>query len=125
MTDISCIFCKDINKDRVIENQYCYGRWDKFPVSTGHLLIIPIRHYGCYFDSSADEVKALWALINEGKEIIDKLHGPDAYNIGVNVGEHAGQTIPHIHIHLIPRYEGDVEDPRGGIRGVIPGKQRY
>tara|TARA_Y100000590_G_C15662168_1_gene993104 strand:- start:15 stop:314 length:300 start_codon:yes stop_codon:yes gene_type:complete len=98
---------------------------DKYPVSNGHILVIPFRHYSNYFDSSTEELQAIWELVNKGKIFVDKLVNPDAYNIGINVGEYAGQTIPHLHIHVIPRYRGDMEDPKGGVRGVIPDKQKY
>jgi diadenosine tetraphosphate (Ap4A) HIT family hydrolase len=89
------------------------------------MLIIPNRHFENYFDATDEEKVALWTMVDEGKELIDKLHLPDGYNIGINIGQAAGQTILHLHIHIIPRYVGDVEDPRGGVRGVIPGKQKY
>ena len=85
----------------------------------------PKRVYPDYFESTPEEIKGLKDLIFQAKEYLDKKYQPTGYNIGVNSGEDSGQTIFHLHIHLIPRYKGDVEDPRGGIRGVIPAKQKY
>ena len=109
-----------ITKDRL-----CYARWDKFPVSKGHILIIPFRHISSYFDTTHDEKKSFARLIDECKKILDQQYSPQGYNIGVNVGETAGQTVMHCHIHIIPRYIGDIENPRGGVRGVIPHKREY
>lgn len=94
-------------------------------MNPGHALIVPKRHTESYFDLSIHEQRALWLLVNRCKTIIEKRYHPDGFNIGINVGEPAGQTIFHVHIHLIPRYKGDVEKPRGGVRGVIPDKQDY
>lgn len=77
------------------------------------------------FATRPDELEAMWALVEEAKTLLDNKFHPDGYNLGVNVGEMAGQTIEHAHLHLIPRYRGDVEKPRGGVRGVIPAKQQY
>ena len=102
-----------------------FARWDKFPVSDGHALIIPFRHFSNYFDATQHEKNAIWSLVEDVKHEIRQEHSPDGYNIGVNIGRAAGQTIPHLHVHIIPRYEGDMDDPKGGIRGVIPKKQKY
>jgi diadenosine tetraphosphate (Ap4A) HIT family hydrolase len=123
-----CIFCKprDIKRHTLIaESDLAYARWDNFPVSVGHAEVIPKRHVSSYFDLSEDEISALFKLSKETKKIIDEKYKPDSYNLGVNNGPEAGQTIPHCHIHLIPRYSGDVQNPRGGIRTVIPGKADY
>lgn len=98
---------------------------DSFPVNQGHTLIIPKRHTANYFDLSIHEQRALWLLVNRCKSIIEKRFNPDGFNVGINVNEAAGQSVFHVHIHLIPRYNGDVENPRGGVRGVIPNKQNY
>jgi len=98
---------------------------DLFPVTPGHLLIIPNRHIANYFEASAREKRELWDLLEEAKKLLESKDSPDGYNIGINVGEAAGQTVFHLHIHLIPRRKGDVENPRGGIRHVIPGKGCY
>lgn len=95
------------------------------PVSTGHSLIIPRYHVGSFFDATPPERVALLALLDKAKELIKKHHAPAGYNIGIKDGAAAGQTVPHLHIHLIPRYEEDHDDPRGGVRWVIPDKANY
>jgi len=121
-----CPFCvKEEGRETIIENDLAYATYDKYPVSTGHALIIPKRHCCNYFDLTLVEQTSCWNLVNRVKEIItDSLH-PDGFNIGINIGEAAGQTIPHVHIHLIPRYQGDVHEPKGGVRGVIPRRKKY
>lgn len=122
---MTCPFCIVSEAEIVIKNEHCFARWDKYPVTKGHLLVIPYRHYDNYFDATYDEIIAFWELIREAKDLINNKYNPDGYNVGINSGKSAGQTIPHMHIHLIPRYKGDIDDPRGGIRGIIPGKQKY
>jgi diadenosine tetraphosphate (Ap4A) HIT family hydrolase len=100
-------------------------RYDQYPVNPGHCLVIPHRHVAAYFDATADEKAAMWELVELIKPQLDEAFSPDGYNIGVNVGTAAGQSVPHIHIHVIPRYRGDMENPKGGVRGVIPDKQKY
>lgn len=94
-------------------------------MSPGHALLIPYRHVPAWFDANPDERRALMSAIDVAKAIIEKDHRPDGYNIGMNCGAAAGQTIFHLHIHLIPRYLGDALDPRGGVRNAIPGKGDY
>lgn len=118
-----CIFCGD--PEMVIENELAFAHYDSYPVNPGHCLIITRRHVAEYFQATAEEKAAMLALVDEMKIIIDKEYNPDGYNIGVNIGEAAGQSVRHIHIHMIPRYKGDMENPRGGVRGVIPHKQKY
>lgn len=120
-----CPFCSRYNDDMFIENDLAFVLYDTYPVSRGHCLIIPHRHVAEYFEASDDEKVAIGLLVDEMKAVIDLEHNPDGYNIGVNIGETAGQSVPHVHIHMIPRYQGDMEDPRGGVRGVIPSKQKY
>lgn len=121
----NCPFC-NISKERIIyESEIIIAFFDAFPVSMGHTLIIPKRHVASYFDLSEDEKVAIWSSIDICKHILDERFSPDGYNIGINVGEDAGQSIKHVHLHLIPRYHGDVPNPRGGVRGVIPSKQNY
>jgi len=91
----------------------------------GHLLIIPYRHIPGLFDATDEEQAALLALVRGAKHLLDGRFHPDGYNVGVNVGAAAGQTVMHLHVHVIPRYTGDVEDPRGGVRGAIPEKRQY
>lgn len=121
-----CKFCK-LYKERKIdlENELAFAFWDENPVSKGHIIFITKRHIKDFFETTEEERIALFKLIDEAKNIIDKKYKPSGYNIGMNCGISAGQTVMHIHIHLIPRYDGDVENPRGGIRGVIPDKKDY
>ena len=119
----SCPFC---HPDSVLlENDLAYVIRDSNPVNPGHLLIIPKRHVADFFLTTELEKAALLSLLDEAKNYLDDKHAPAGYNIGINVGEAAGQTIPHVHLHLIPRYHGDTENPRGGVRGVIPSRQSY
>ena len=113
-----CIFC-NMSKDKVIaENDLALAFYDAYPVNEGHVLIIPKRHVETYFDATQDEKNAISLLLAKAKEKLDERFHPDGYNIGVNVGAAAGQTIFHLHVHLIPRYAGDVPDPRGGVRKI-------
>ena len=98
---------------------------DKYPVSNGHLLIVSKEPRIDYFELTEAEQMELTAMITHAKNLIEQSHSPDGYNIGMNCGEAAGQTVFHFHCHVIPRYEGDVENPRGGIRNVIPGMGDY
>jgi len=98
---------------------------DGFPISPGHTLVIPTQHIGSFFDLGHEERDALFTLLDEAKRRLDKEYHPAGFNIGINDGPAAGQTVPHLHIHLIPRYTGDQEDPRGGIRWIFPAKADY
>jgi diadenosine tetraphosphate (Ap4A) HIT family hydrolase len=98
---------------------------DGFPVSPGHTVIIPRRHFATLFDATEVEQMALLKALNLCKTILDERHSPDGYNIGINQGAAGGQSVPHLHIHVIPRYKGDREDPKGGIRWVLPDKAKY
>ena len=109
----------------LLEGKYGFAAYDRHPASEGHFLVIPYRHFASYFDISDQERDELWRLVAEAKKIVDAEFSPDGYNVGINVGESAGQSIPHLHIHVIPRYKGDVENPKGGVRGVIPNKKLY
>jgi diadenosine tetraphosphate (Ap4A) HIT family hydrolase len=122
----SCIFC-DVNKRKIIEeNNLALLMFDQYPVTTGHMLIIPKRHSENYFSLFQPEFNAVNQLLNHGKEMmLAKDKSIEGFNIGMNAGEAAGQTIFHTHIHLIPRRKGDVENARGGVRGIIPGKKEY
>jgi diadenosine tetraphosphate (Ap4A) HIT family hydrolase len=125
MEPVSCPFCNPFADDILAKNDLCYAKWDSYPVSKGHLLVIPFRHVADYFSLTVEEKQALFALIDDCKEMIEKNFRPAGYNIGFNVGEAAGQTVMHCHCHVIPRYVGDVKEPRGGVRGVVPGKRVY
>ena len=118
-----CIFCKKY--DLVYQGELTFVSQDRYPASPGHMLIVPNRHVPNYFDCTKEEVQQIWESVKIAKELIEKKHKPDSYNIGINVGKVAGQSVPHTHVHLIPRYEGDVEDPRGGVRSVIPHNRTY
>ena len=121
-----CLFCELLNNKKIaVENDWAFAIFDSFPVNPGHVLVIPKRHVANYFDLTTDEVLAIQDLLQRMKTEVDSKFHPDGYNIGVNVGAEAGQSIFHVHVHLIPRYKGDVERPRGGVRGVIPSKQSY
>jgi diadenosine tetraphosphate (Ap4A) HIT family hydrolase len=120
-----CPFCA-IPADRIIDqNDSGIVIRDGFPVSPGHTLIISRRHVGSLFELSSNEREQLFTLVDSAKQMLDEQYRPDAYNIGINDGAAAGQTVPHLHIHLIPRYHGDLSDPRGGVRWVIPEKADY
>jgi diadenosine tetraphosphate (Ap4A) HIT family hydrolase len=124
-SDISPFFEKLEPKEQVGEMASCFAFRDKYPVSLGHTLVIPKRKVSDYFELTFKEQSACWFLVNLVKEDLQKTYTPDGFNIGINSGTSAGQTIPHAHIHIIPRYKGDMENPRGGVRGVIPNKMNY
>ena len=124
--DNNCPFCKvESERELIASTPLSIAFFDGFPVSPGHTLIIPRRHVASFFDLTKDEQKDMLTLADNVKSIIDDKYHPDGYNVGVNVGEAAGQSVLHVHLHLIPRYKGDVSNPRGGVRGVIPSKQNY
>ena len=119
----TCPFCKP--SDVILSNELAYVKFDINPVNPGHCLVIPFRHVADFFETTEAERQAMLVLADEAKALLDVKHKPDGYNLGLNVGAVAGQTVPHVHLHLIPRYAGDVEQPRGGVRGVIPARQSY
>ena len=119
-----CPFC-NLEREKILESELSFAIYDGFPVNEGHALIIPKRHTANYFDLSLEEQKDCIELLNRVKGIVQEKYNPAGYNVGININEAAGQTVPHVHIHLIPRYEGDVEEPRGGVRGVIPERRNY
>lgn len=122
----NCPFCHLAPAVEVVcESDICVAFYDGFPVSPGHALIIPKRHVASYFDLTNQEREAMTQMMLDVKQMLDERFHPDGYNIGINVGEYAGQSIFHCHMHLIPRYKGDVANPKGGVRGVIPNKQKY
>ena len=121
-----CIFCKIRKEELQFENQLAYSSIDSYPVSEFHSLIVPKRHVETYFELTKKEIQACNELILKTKEkILKQDSSVKGFNIGTNVGKSAGQSIMHCHIHLIPRREGDVENPQGGVRSVIPNKQHY
>jgi diadenosine tetraphosphate (Ap4A) HIT family hydrolase len=118
-----CLFCNiyESPKNKIIaESSLAFAIYDGFPVNEGHILVIPKRHFGSFFDATEQEINEIYDLLNKCKAILDNKYHPTGYNVGVNVGYDGGQTIMHLHIHLIPRYKGDVENPRGGIRKLKP-----
>jgi diadenosine tetraphosphate (Ap4A) HIT family hydrolase len=120
-----CPFCV-LDPTRILaEDELTVVYKDGFPVSLGHTVIIPRRHFATLFEATEQEQLALFAALAKAKSILDNFHQPDGYNIGINHGQAGGQSVPHLHIHLIPRYRGDKEDPRGGVRWVLPDKAKY
>lgn len=122
---MTCPFCTLPPARIVKENGLAVLTRDAYPVSPGHSLVIPKRHIGRWFEATPEEVSAMLELLEDGKTMLDAEHRPAGYNIGINDGPAAGQTVPHLHMHLIPRFAGDVPDPRGGVRWVIADKAKY
>lgn len=123
--DMTCVFCSPDAERVFFCGERTLGLWDAFPVSPGHALLIPKRHVATWFDASLDEQRDLASAIAVARRAILERYSPDGFNVGINVGDAGGQTVPHLHVHVIPRYRGDVADPRGGVRGVIPDKKIY
>jgi len=121
-----CPFCNpEVNREIITESATVYAMIDKYPVSPGHALIIPKQHEPDFFELSERAKTACWIVVNRVKMLLTQRFKPDGFNIGVNIGHSAGQTVQHVHIHLIPRYKGDIENPTGGVRNVIPGRGDY
>ena len=121
----ACLFCAIPPEQILIDGPIAVAARDSYPVSKGHTLIIPRRHVASFFETTDEERQAMMKLLDEMKAMLDREHKPDGYNIGINNGAAAGQTVMHLHMHLIPRYAGDLPDPRGGVRWVIPEKAAY
>lgn len=122
---MKCFFC-NLDPLRLVDsNEHGIVIRDGFPITPGHTLVLPKRHTGSFFDLSDKERHALMALLESAKQALDTEYHPGSYNIGINDGPAAGQTVPHVHIHLIPRFEGDCDDPRGGVRWIVPDKAKY
>ncbi|GAA3460566.1 HIT family protein [Saccharothrix longispora] len=123
-TQADCLFCQvhdtSIN-ELLVEGDRFYVRWDNYPAAKGHVEIVPKRHVESYFDLTRGEAAEAYDLMKRAQRMLDAKYHPAGYTIGINEGRAAGRTIDHLHIHLIPRYEGDVSDPRGGVRHVLPG----
>ena len=113
----ACELCTP--SDVLVENELAYVRYDSNSLSRGHVLAVPRRHVASFFDMTTEEQSAVLALLREAEHLVRRDHSPDGYNIGVNVGKAGGQSRMHVHVHLIPRYAGDVADPSGGIRCVL------
>jgi diadenosine tetraphosphate (Ap4A) HIT family hydrolase len=123
---MGCVMCEHASGDQLVAfNALAAASSDGFPVAVGHTLIVPRRHEPDFLALTAEEQVAIWALVSVVCRYVGTRHGPDGYSIGINVGPAAGQTVEHAHLHVIPRYKGDVSDPRGGIRWIIPAKARY
>ncbi len=119
------VFNKITKEHYLCEGENFFVIRDKYPVSPGHALIISKEERLDYFELTEEEKTELTTMIDQTKVEIEKVYSPDGYNIGMNCGGVAGQTVMHFHCHVIPRYNGDMKDPRGGVRGVIPGMQKY
>jgi diadenosine tetraphosphate (Ap4A) HIT family hydrolase len=122
---VACPFCALVQAYSLPGNELACFFEDKYPVTLGHTLVITRRHIESYFDATEPEKRAIWQLVDLVKVALDQSRKPAGYNLGVNVGATAGQTVMHLHAHVIPRYEGDMVDPRGGVRHVIPEKGKY
>ncbi len=122
---MTCPFCTLPPERIILSSPHGVVIRDGFPISPGHTLIIPQRHVGSFFELTRDEREDLLELLDAAKKSVDAEFQPQGYNIGINDGPAAGQTVPHLHMHLIPRYEGDQADPRGGVRWIIPEKADY
>jgi diadenosine tetraphosphate (Ap4A) HIT family hydrolase len=122
---IDCPFCGVAAREDVLADRLAFARRDGYPVSKGHTLIIPRRHVRSFFDCVDDERQAMLSLLDRAKALLDQQYHPDGYNIGINDGAAAGQTVMHLHIHLISRYVGDCADARGGVRWIFPDKAAY
>lgn len=120
-----CPFCQMPPERIVLANDVAYVIRDGYPISPGHTLVIPRRHVGSFFEISEAERAAMLALLDQAKAELDTTQAPAGYNIGINDGPAAGQTVPHLHVHLIPRYTGDQVDPRGGVRWIFPERADY
>ena len=118
---MDCELCKPVSL--VAQNELAYARLEGNALAAGHVIVVPRRHVADYFDMTAAEQAAVIALLNAARRLIGQKHHPDGYNIGVNVGKAAGQNRMHVHMHLIPRYHGDVADPSGGVRCVLATKK--
>jgi diadenosine tetraphosphate (Ap4A) HIT family hydrolase len=126
MSQEPCPFCGLNESGRVFyQDDLIAAVWDGYAVSPGHALIVPRRHVADWFDASQEEQAALMRGLDIARAAVLERYQPDGFNVGINIGAAAGQTVFHLHVHLIPRYAGDVPDPRGGVRYVIPSKARY
>ena len=121
-----CPLCERIAAGMLAcENPLAVAFNDRYPVNPGHTLIVPRRHVDDFFTLTEDEQVAIWSLLPPLKEVLAREFGPAGYNVGLNAGAAAGQTVPHVHVHVIPRYPGDVPDPRGGVRWIVPDRADY
>ena len=123
--DETCIFCARGEGQAVHRHELALVLPDTYPLTKGHSLVVPRRHVASFFDLTMDERMAILELLDRAKADIDREHAPDGYNIGINNGRAAGQTVMHVHMHLIPRYANDTSDPRGGVRWIFPDRAAY
>ncbi len=123
--DPDCPFCTEARDREWIANDVAWATPDHYPAAAGHTLVLPHRHVGSIFELELNEQAALWELVADVRELLRRQHRPDGFTVGINDGLAAGQTIPHGHVHVIPRHLGDVPDPTGGLRGILPHKARY
>lgn len=124
MAEPACLFCKP-QREILAENERAIAVLDSFPISPGHALVVPRRHAATIWDLDAEEFEQCFRLVRELKPLLEARYRPDGFNVGVNCGEAAGQSVWHAHIHVIPRFKGDTPNPRGGVRHVIPLKANY
>ena len=122
---MSCPFCKHAPSSLWLESVSALALWDGFPISEGHTLVVPRLHVASLFDLPAPELAAVWDFVSRVRAELTSRLGVAAFNIGLNDGRAAGQTVMHAHIHVVPRRDGDMPDPRGGVRWVIPEKADY
>jgi len=120
-----CIFCNLRDERIILECEHTITFIDTYPASPGHSLVVPKRHFATYFEANDDEILAIGQAVQKAKKILDEEFSPDAYNIGINNGDAAGQSIKHLHVHIIPRYKGDVKDPKGGVRWILKDRANY
>jgi len=120
-----CLFCKPKSKETIAETEHALLVTDTYPASPGHCLVVPKRHFKTYFECTEAENKDFRKLILRAKEYAEEHYSPDGFNIGCNNELAAGQSVFHLHIHIIPRYKGDVENPKGGVRWVVPKNSQY
>ena len=126
VNDPLCPMCARLSSGALLaESKHSVAFLDAFPLNPGHALIVPRRHIADLYLLGPDEQADIWQLVAETRRILDAKFAPAGFNVGLNVGEAAGQTVPHAHVHVITRYTGDVPDPRGGVRWVIPARARY
>ena len=119
-----CIFCH-LHRPVLAETKLSYAFLDGFPVTEGHTLVVPKRHVASLWEMTTEEYTDAFNLVRHVKDLLEEQFKPQGFNVGANCGHAAGQTVFHAHIHLIPRYTGDVPNPRGGVRNIIPGKGNY
>ena len=121
----TCIFCTRGEAQAVHRHELALVLPDTYPLTKGHSLVVPRRHVASFFDLTVDERMAILELLDRAKADLDQQHAPDGYNIGINNGAAAGQTVMHVHMHVIPRYANDTSDPRGGVRWIFPDRAAY